>query len=63
MSQAILDLGVLQERKLTGGFYNRGLVRLHLIRVVVLYRAYPWILMEVIQQFGSNITSFQLAMG
>ena len=63
MAQANLDLGVLQESKLTGGFYTRGSARLRHSRVVVFYRVYPRILMEVIHQFILNVTIFQLATG
>ena len=60
MAQANLDLSVLLEGNIKGGFYIRGLARLHHGRVAVFYQVYPQILMEVIHQFGRNVTIFHL---
>ena len=73
MSQANLDLGVLQDTKITDGVYTRGsdgyifismdMPIKHCSLVVVFYRASPQFAIEAIQQFGLNVASFQLATG
>ena len=73
VAQANLDLGVLQETKLTYDVYTRGLVvpsivatdtmMQHCGSVAVIYQASPWLLVEAIQKFIPNVVSFHLVTG
>ena len=73
MSQANMDLGILQETKLTNGVYNRVLAGYsavatnmpswHCGGVAVLYQMSPRSAVETVQHFGPNVVGFQLAMG
>ena len=70
VSQDNLDLGVLQETKITDGIFTRGLEGYnvgatyvpsqHHGKVAVFYRASPQLEIEVIQKFGPNVVSFKL---
>ena len=73
MSQANLDLGVLQETNIKDGIYTCGSAGYTVVTtdapsqhhdiLAVLYRASLQFAVEDIQKFGPNVMSFQLAMG
>ena len=73
MSQANMDLCILQETKLTYGVYTRGSYghiviatdapSRHCGRVAVFYRPTPHLAMEAVQLFGPNVVGFHLATG
>ena len=73
MSQANMDLGILQETKLTDGMYTRGSAGYSLIAtdapsrhrggVALFYRSEPHFVVEAVEKFGPNVLGFQLATG
>ena len=73
MSQANMDLGILQETKLTDGIYNRGSSGYSVIAtdalsrnrggVTLFYSSKPHFLVEAVEKFGPNVLGFQLATG
>ena len=73
MSQANMDLGILQETKLTDGIYTRGSDGYSVIAtnapsrhrecVTLFYRSEPHFVVEVVEKFGPNVLGFQLATG
>ena len=73
VSQANLELSVLQETNLTYVVYTRGSVgyidvatyalRQHCGGVAVFYHALPRISVKVLHQFGNSAVVFQLATG
>ena len=73
MSQANMDLGILQDTKLTDGIYTRGSADYSVIAMNVLsrhhggvalfYRSEPHFVVEAVEKFGPNVLGFQLATG
>ena len=73
MSQANMDLGILQETKLTDGIYTRGSAGYNVIAtdalsrhrggVALFYRSEPHFVVEAVEKFGPNVLGFQLAKG
>ena len=73
MSQANMDLGILQETKLTDGIYTRGSAGYSVIAtdapsqhcggVALFYRSEPHFVVEAVEKFGPNVLGFQLATG
>ena len=73
ISQANMDLGILQETKLTDGIYNRGSAGYSVIAmdatsrhrggVALFYRSEPHFVVEAVEKFGPNMLGFQLATG
>ena len=73
MSQANMDLGILQVTKLTDGVYTRGSAGYSIIAtdapsrhrggVTIFYRSEPHFVVEAVEKFGPNIIEFQLATG
>ena len=73
MSQANMDMGILQETKLTDGIYTRGSAGYGVIAtdapsrhcggVALFYRSKPHFVVEAVEKFGPNVLGFQLAMG
>ena len=73
MSQANMDLGILQETKLTYGIYTRRLAGYSVIAtdapsrhrggVALFYRSEPHFVVEAVEKFGPNVLGFQLATG
>ena len=73
MSQANMDLGILQETKVTDGIYTRGSAEYsgiatdapsrHLGGVAIFYRSAPHFVVEAVEKFGPNVIGFQLATG
>ena len=73
MSQANMDLGILQETKLTDGIYTRGSAGYSVIAtdapsrhrggVTLFYRSEPHFVVEAVGKFGPNVLGFQLATG
>ena len=73
MSQANMDLGILQEKKLTDGIYTHGSAgysvvatnapRQHRGGVAIFYRPAPHLAVEAVRKFGPNVIGFQLATG
>ena len=73
MSQANMDLGILQETKLTDGIYTRGSFGYSVIAtdapsrhrggVALFYRSEPHFMVEAVEKFGPNVLDFQLATG
>ena len=73
MSQANMDLGILQETKLTDGIYIRGSAGYRIIAtdapsqhrggVAIFYRSEPHFVVEAVDKFGPNVIGFQLATG
>ena len=71
MSQANMDLGIFQDKKLTDGVYTRGLAGYSIVTtdtpsrhhggVAILYRMSPRFEVEVFQKFGTNVVGFQMA--
>ena len=68
-----MDLGILQETKLTNGVYTRGSARYSVITtdalsrhrggVTIFYRSEPHFVVEAVEKFGPNVIGFQLAAG
>ena len=73
MSQANMDLGILQETKLTDGIYTHGSAGYSVIAtdapsrhrggVTLFYRSEPHFVVEAVEKFGPNVLGFQLATG
>ena len=73
MSQANMDLGILQETKLTYGIYTRGLAGYSVVAtdapsrhhggVAIFYRWEPHFAVEAVEKFGPNVIGFQLVTG
>ena len=73
MSQANMDLGILQETKLTDGVYTRGSAGYNVIAtdapsrhrggVALFYRPTPHFVVEVVERCGPNVMVFQVATG
>ena len=73
MSQANMDLGILQEKKLTDGIYTRGSSGYSVIAtdapsrhrggVALFYRSEPHFVVEAVEKFGPNVLGCQLATG
>ena len=73
MSQANMDLGILQETKLTDGIYTRGSAGYSVVAtdapirhrgsVAIFYRSEPHFAGEAVEKFGPNVIGFQLATG
>ena len=73
MSQANMDLGILQETKLTDGIYTRGSAGYSFIAtdapsrhrggVTLFYCLEPHFVAEAVDKFGPNVIGFQLATG
>ena len=73
MSQANMDLGILQETKLTDGIYTRGSAGYSVIAtdapsqhrggVTLFDRSEPHLVVEAVEKFGPNVLGFQLATG
>ena len=70
---ANMDLGILQETKLTDGIYTRGSAGYSVIAtdapsqhrggVALFYRSEPHFVVEAVDKFGPNVLGFQLATG
>ena len=68
MSQANMDLGILQETKLTDGIYTRGSAGYSVIAtdapsrhrggVTLFYRSKPHFVVEAVEKFGPNVLGF-----
>ena len=73
MSQANMDLGILQETKITDGIYTRGSDGYSVIAtdapsrhrggVTLFYRSELHFVVEAVEKFGPNVLGFQLATG
>ena len=73
VSQANIDLGILQETKLTDGIYTRGSAGYSVIAtdapsqhrggVALFYRSKPHFVVEAVERFGPNVLGFQVATG
>ena len=73
MSQANMDLGILQETKLTDGIYTRGSAGSSVIAmeapsqhrggVTLFYRSKPHFVVEAVEKFGPTVLGFQIATG
>ena len=73
MSQAIMDLGIFQETKVTDGIYTRGSAGYSVVAtdapsrhrggVAVFCRPAPHFAVEAVHKFGPNVAGFQLATG
>ena len=73
LSQSNMDLGILQEKKLTDRIYTRGSAGYSVVAtdapsrhcgsVAIFYRPAPHFAVEVVQKFGPNVIGFQLATG
>ena len=73
MSQANMDLCILQETKLTDGVYTRRLVGYSVIAteapsrhhggVAIFYRSTPHFVVEAVERCGPNVMVFQVATG
>ena len=73
VSQANMDLGILQETKITNGIYTRGsdgysvvatdATSQHRGGVTILYRSAPNFAVEAVRKFRPNVIGFQLATG
>ena len=73
MSQANMDLGILQETKLTDGVYTRGSASYNVIAteapsrhrggVALFYLSTPHFIVEVVERCGPNVMVFQVAVG
>ena len=65
MSQANMDLGILQETKITDGIYTRGSAGYSIIAtdapsqhrggVTLFYRSKPHFVVEAVERFGPNV--------
>ena len=70
MSQANMDLGILQETKITNGIYNRGspgykviatdATNQHRSGVALFYRLTPHFVVEAVERCGPNVMVFQV---
>ena len=68
-----MDLGILQETKLTDGVYTRGSAGYSVIAtdapsrhrsgVAIFYRSEPHFVVEAVEKFGPKVIGFQLATG
>ena len=73
MSQANMDLGILQETKLADGIYTCGSASYSVIAtdapsrhcggITLFYRSEPHFVVEAVEKFGPNVLGFQLATG
>ena len=73
VSQANMNLGIFQEKKLTNGVYTHGSVRYSVVatdtpiwhrgRVTVFYRPSPCFVVEAVQKFRPNVIVFHMVMG
>ena len=73
MSQANMDLGILQETKLTDGIYTRGSAGYSVVArdapsrhrgsIAIFRRLAQHFAMEVVRKYRTNVISFQLATG
>ena len=73
MSQANMDLGILQETKTTNGVYTRGSAGYKVIAtdapsrhcggVALFYRPTPHFVVESVDRYGPNVMGFQVATG
>ena len=73
VSQANMDLCILQETKLTDGIYTRGLDGYSVVAtdapsrhrggVAIFYRSEPHFAVEAVEKFGPNVIGFQLGTG
>ena len=73
MSQANIDLGILQETKLTDGVYTRGSAVYNVIvtdapsrhcgGVTLFYRPTPHFVVEAVERCGPNVMVFQVVTG
>ena len=73
MSQANMDLGILQETKITDGIYTYGSAGYSVIAmdapsryhggVSLFYRSKPHFVVEAVEKFGPNVLGFQVATG
>ena len=73
MSQANMDLGILQETKLTDGIYTRGLEGYIVIAmnapsrhcggVALFYHSTPHFVVEAVERCGPKVMGFQVATG
>ena len=73
MSQANMDMGILQETKLADGVYTRGSAGYKVIAtdapsqhrgsVALFYRLTPHFVVEAVERCGPNVMVFQVATG
>ena len=73
VSQANMDLGILQETELIDGIYTRGSAGYNVIAtdapsrhcggVALFYRSTPHFVVEAVERCGPNVVGFQVAMG
>ena len=73
MSQANMDLGILQETKLTDGIYTPGSDGYSVIAtdapsrhrggVTLFYCSEPHFVVEAVEKFGPNVMGFQVVTG
>ena len=73
MSQSNMDMGILQETKLTDGIYTRGSAGYSVVAtdalsrhrggVAIFHRPAPHFAVEAVQKYGQNVIGFQLAIG
>ena len=73
MPQANMDLGILQETKLTDGIYTRGSAGYSVVAtdapsrhrggVTIFYRSEPHFVVEAAEKFRPNVIRFQLVTG
>ena len=73
MSQANMDLGILQETKITNGVYTRGLASYKVIAtdapsrqrgsVTLFYRLTPRFVVEAVERCGPNVMVWQVVTG
>ena len=70
MSQANMDLGILQETKITDGIYTRGSASYSVIATdapiqhhggdAIFYCSKPHFVVEAVEKFGPNVIGFHL---
>ena len=73
MSQAIMDLGILEDTKLTDDIYTRGSAGNNVIAldapnrhrggIAIFYRSAPHFVVEAVAKIGPNVIGFQLVTG
>ena len=73
ISQANMDLGILQETKCTDGIYTRDLAGYRVVatdvpsrhcgRVALFYRPSQLFVVEAVREYGLNVMSFEVATG
>ena len=73
MSQANMDLGILQETKLTDGIYTRRSAGYSVVAtdapiqhrggVAIFYHSEPHFAVEAVEKFGPNVIGFHIATG